>query len=467
MPPAPQRAIPSVDRLLRAVAPTSLPRPLVVRTIRRILDGFRRSDAIPSPDAIVADLDRALATLARRRLQPVVNGTGVLVHTNLGRSPLSPAAVDALVGVASGYSNLEFDLESGDRGSRGVYVKDAIALATGAEAATVVNNGAAALVLVLRHFTSGPHKEVVISRGELVQIGGGFRIPEILESSGARLREIGTTNQTTLDDYARALSPETALVLRVHRSNFFMDGFVGAPSTAELAALLAERGPDLGIPRPPLVEDQGSGAWVDLAPTAGVPEEILPQRALADGADLVCFSGDKLLGGPQAGILLGRSNTIAALEKSPLFRAFRCDKLVLAALQATVEAYLLEGVLDRSDHPSHPPVLALANRPVESLRSRADTLADHLRPLPANIRPEAGRSRIGGGGHPRAEIPSVVLAIRPHRLSVDALAARLRKHVPPVVGCVSNDAFRIDLRTVLPSQDDRLVEALTAALAPP
>ena len=465
MPPSPQRAIPSVDRLLHAIAPSDLPRPFVVHVLRQQLAALRTSTTIPDFDTIVADLDQTLAARARQRLQPVVNGTGILAHTNLGRAPLSLTALATLGSVAGGYSNLELDLESGERGPRAAYLEQSIALATGAPAATVVNNCAAALVLILRHFTAGPRKEVVISRGELVQIGGGFRIPDILESSGARLREVGTTNQTTLDDYAQAISSHTALILRVHRSNFFMEGFVHSPSIADLARLARERAPDFGPEGLPLVDDLGSGAWVDLAELASLDHEPQPHESIQAGADLVCFSGDKLLGGPQAGLIVGQTDRIGTLKKDPFFRALRCDKLVFAALQATVESYLHARTTRDAPPPEGIPMLDLMRIPLETLRNRGESILARLRTLAIQVTLGEGHSQIGGGVCPRSHLPSVTLIMRPHNQSVETLSRRLRQHPTPILGFIANDAVQIDLRTVFPHQDEILVQALTSTLS--
>ncbi len=465
MPPAPQRAIPSVDRLLHAIAPSDLPRPFVVQALRHHLAALRSAPAIPDFETLVADLNQILAATARQRLQPVINGTGILAHTNLGRAPLSTAALAALSSVAGGYSNLELDLDSGERGPRAAYLEQSIALATGAPAATVVNNCAAALILILRHFTAGPRQEVIISRGELIQIGGGFRIPEILESSGARLREIGTTNQTTLDDYAQAIGPHTALILRVHRSNFFMEGFVQSPSIADLARLAQERAPEFGPAGLPLVEDLGSGAWVDLARLAPLDHEPQPHESLQAGADLVCFSGDKLLGGPQAGLIVGQTERIRALKKDPFFRALRCDKLVFAALQATVESYLHARSTRDAPPPEGIPMLDLMRIPLETLHGRGEAILTRLGTLAIQVTLGEGRSQIGGGVCPRSHLPSVNLVIRPHTQSVEALSRQLRHHPTPILAFIANDTVQIDLRTVFPHQDDLLVQALQRALS--
>ena len=454
---APQRALPSIEKLLQALGPTPLPRPVVVSLAREQVAAWRNAGETPSFEAGLGLLQARLAVLARSRLQPVINATGILAHTNLGRAPLGPAAVDSLTQVARGYSNLELDLESGERGGRGAWLEHCLALACGAEAATVVNNCAAALILVLRHFAGSTRREAVVSRGELVQIGGGFRVPEILETSGARLREVGTTNRTSVDDYRRALGPDTALILKVHRSNFFMEGFVASPTTAELAGLAREH-------RVPLVEDLGSGALVDIASLAPVAHEIQPQEVLRSGADVVCFSGDKLLGGPQAGIIAGRKEPIAALKRDPFFRALRCDKLVFAALQATVESHLHAAA--RKDHgpPADVPLLALLRLTPDELRLRAERFVAALKDLPVKAEIGDAKAQIGGGVCPRSSIPSVAVRLRLREGRLEDLAARLRHGSPPVIGFLADDCLQLDLRTVFPDQDEALTRAIRAAV---
>ncbi len=452
--PPPLRAIPSVDKLLRALDPLDLPRPVVAATIRRELATLRAEKLaeIPAFDAVLTRIRMALEYLRAGRIQVVINGTGVVLHTNLGRAPLAAAAVDAITDIGANYNNLEYNLVAGERGGRAAYLEQNIALLCGAEAATVTNNCAAALVLMLRYFTRGTKKEVVISRGELIQIGGGFRIPEILEASGARLREVGTTNRTTLNDYAAALGPETALILKVHRSNFYQGGFTGTPAVAELAALARKR-------RVPLAEDLGSGALVDTGELASVEHERTPAEAVRDGVDLVCFSGDKLLGGPQAGLIAGRARRVAALKREPFFRALRCDKLVLAALQATTDLYL--GGAEREI-----PGLELMRIKPDALRPRADAILAALGDLPLDGRVSEASSQVGGGTLPRASLPSITIALRPRRdFSLDDFAARLRAGTPPVVGYISGDRFRLDLRTVFPRQDQALIQAIRKLFA--
>jgi L-seryl-tRNA(Ser) seleniumtransferase len=366
--------------------------------------------------------------------------------------------VERLQEIAVGYSNLEFDLDSGQRGSRAGYVEQSLALLCGAGAAIVVNNCAAALVLTLKNLTGGDRKEVIISRGELVQIGGGFRIPEILEASGATLREVGTTNRTSLSDYARAIGRQTALILKVHRSNFFMEGFVKSPTTTELTDLTRRK-------RVPFVEDLGSGAMVDTTRLAALEHESTPQEVLRAGADLVCFSGDKLLGGPQAGIIAGRPRRVAALKRDPFFRALRCDKLILGALQATIDLYLNANLARPS--PGAPfglPVLDLLRTSESTLKQRAMTLMAQLDDLRVEARIGQARGQVGGGTLPTAAFPSVTLDLQPLELTLTELTRRLRQGTPPVIGTIAGNRLRIDLRTVLPQQDETLARALRSAL---
>lgn len=452
------RAIPSVEKVVQALGDTGLLRAVAVDLVRREVAALRRAGGAPDHAAFLDRVRARIEGLRLSRLQPVINGTGIVLHTNLGRAPLGPAVLDRLLAVGGNYTNLELDLPSGERGGRAACLEHALALLCAAPAATVVNNCAAALVLILRHFTGGARKQVLISRGELVQIGGGFRIPEILESAGAVLREVGTTNRTTLADYTRAAGRGTALILRVHRSNFFMDGFTGSPAPEELAAWARRR-------RVPLVEDLGSGAVLDTAAVLGVEREPMVQEVLARGADLVCFSGDKLFGGVQAGIIAGAARRVNALKRDPFFRALRCDKLILGALEATVENHLRRG--DRGHDEGELPVLALLRLPVEALRDRGERLVVALGDLPARVSLGAGRSQAGGGTLPRAAIPSVTLDLLPRELPLAELGRQLRQGHPPVIGYVSGGRFRLDLRTVFPRQDAELAGALRAVLMPP
>ena len=451
---SPLRNIPGVEAVLQALGSTDLPRPVVVGAVRAEIALIRKAGALVEHAEVINRVRRRLVSIRASRLQPVINGTGILIHTNLGRSPLSPGAVDALSAVARGYCNLEYDLSAGDRGNRAGYLEQNLALLCAAEAATVVNNCAAALVLILRHFTSGPRQEVVISRGELIQIGGGFRIPEILEASGAKLREVGTTNRTTLEDYARALNRETALILKVHRSNFLMEGFVESAPTSALAALARRK-------RVPLVEDLGSGAVFATEGLGPIGHEPTPAESLRQGVDLVSFSGDKLLGGPQAGLIVGRKRWVAALKREPLFRALRCDKLIFAVLQATVDAHLAGG---QGDGPGSLPLRHMLADSCDALRVRVQALVQACAGLPVKASVGEGRAQVGGGTMPGAVIPSVTLDLKPESLSLAEFAARLRAGQPPVVGYITGQRLKIDLRTVFPEQDNRLVPVLRAAL---
>ena len=454
-----RRQIPAVSKILDAVGHSDLPRPFVVEIVRRKLSQIRASSAASEFESIVTDLRRSLDELRASRLQSVINGTGIVIHTNFGRAPLPREAMRALNEVGAAYSNLEYDLPKGERGGRSAYVESALALLCGAEAATVVNNCAAALLLIVAHLTKQKSKrrtanteqrtEVVISRGELVQIGGGFRISEILEASGAKLREVGATNKTTLDDYANAVRPKTAIILKVHRSNFFMSGFVESPSSNEIRTLAKKN-------RIPFVEDLGSGAMIATESLGIAEHEPTPGDALKAGADLVCFSGDKLFGGPQAGIIAGKKRFVTALKREPLFRALRCDKLCLAALQATVDLHLDQKI-------DEIPALALLRTSEEGLRARATAIASRLADLPLKIAIGRGKAKTGGGTLPRSNVPSVTIAFLPKDSSLAEFAASLRESNPPVIGYIADNRFKLDLRTIFPQEDDIVIRAIRAA----
>ena len=445
-----RRDIPAVSKVLDALGDYDLPRPLIVDVVRRELSKVREKAETPEFESIVDLVRGSIEGLRASRLQPVINGTGIVIHTNFGRAPLAPEAICALSKIGPAYSNLEYDVVTGERGRRATYIENALAFLCGAEAAAVVNNCAAALVLIVRHFATN-ELEVVISRGEMVQIGGGFRIGEIIEATGAKLREVGATNKTTLDDYEDAVGPNTALILRVHRSNFFMSGFVESPLSAELAALARKK-------RVPFVEDLGSGAVVATEQFGIVEHEPTPAEALKDGADLVCFSGDKLLGGPQAGIIAGKRGFIAALKREPLFRALRCDKLCLAALQATVDLHLNHSI-------SAIPAIALLQISEVELRARAAAIADRLEGLPLQIAIGRGKVKVGGGTLPKSVMSSVTIEIVPRNCSLADFAARLRTFNPPVIGYIANERFKLDLRTIFAQQDDLVVDAIRATCA--
>ncbi len=440
-----RRQIPAVNTVLDSLDGHDLPRPVVLDVVRRELKRERKRPRISKPAAIVERIQQRLTDLKRSRLQTVINATGVIIHTNLGRAPLASEAVEALSRIAGSYANLEQDLATGSRGQRAGYVEHAMTVLCGSQAAMIVNNCAAALVLIARHFI-GEKTEIIISRGEMVQIGGGFRIGEILEASGAVLREVGATNKTNVSDFARAITNRTALILKVHRSNFFMGGFVASPATRDLAALAHKR-------RIPFVHDLGSGATFDTRKQGLEEHEPTAHEAINEGADLVCFSGDKLFGGPQAGIIAGKKNYIEALKGEPLFRALRCDKLVLAGLQTTVDLHL-------SASDSTLPVPAFMRLTKDELRARAAAMLVRLRGLPLQISIGRGSGNVGGGSLAQSVIPSVTLDIVPEQCPVQEFAAKLRSSSPPVIAYVSGGAVKLDLRTIFPAQDDTVVDCI-------
>jgi L-seryl-tRNA(Ser) seleniumtransferase len=399
----------------------------------------------PDASALVAEVAARVEEELSGTLVPVINATGIIVHTNLGRAPLSMAARAAMDGVAAGYSNLEYSLETGSRGSRYVHAEALIRKLTGAEAALVVNNNAGAILLALSALAQG--REVVISRGQLVEIGGGFRIPDVLRQGGARLVEVGTTNRTHPRDYEAAIDADTALLLRVHSSNFRQVGFTAEVSLADMAAIAHTRGVLL-------VDDLGSGTLLDTA-SYGLAREPMVQESLSAGADLVTFSGDKLLGGPQAGLIAGRADLVEKLRRHPLTRALRVDKATLAALQATLLHYA------RGEALAEIPVWRMIAAPVDALERRAAALAAALTARGRAARVASFESAVGGGSLPGETLPSAGV-----RITVDApnaLAARLRRGEPPVVARIAEGELLLDLRTVQPEEDAALLAALLAA----
>ena len=460
------RRIPSVDEVLTGASTQRLlerqPRWAVLEAVREVLAACRQralaGDASPEatqalldPQAIQASVEAATARKAGPSLRPVINATGVVLHTNLGRAPLAPSALAAIAAAARGYSNLEFDLDSGARGSRQAHVEHLLCALTGAEAALVVNNNAAAVFLAVNTLANG--REVVISRGELVEIGDSFRIPDVMTSAGGRLREVGTTNRTHLADYEQAVGPETGMILKVHRSNFQLLGFTADVETASLVALARQRSL-------PVMEDLGSGALVDLS-AFGLRREPLAADAIRAGMDVVTFSGDKLLGGPQAGILVGRRELLARLRRNPLARTVRIDKLCLAALEATLRL-AREADLACQEIP----VLRMLSLPAAAVGARAEALAEALRAVAPGVRcaVEAGTSEVGGGALPLQALPTRVLTLGPGREGAGALEARLRTGEPPVLVRVQGERVLLDLRTVAPDEDAALLAALTAVL---
>ena len=448
------RELPSVDRLvgqasLRTAA-GELGAEVLAAAARAELDRQRAAIAAGAAAAGIESIVEAVAARAyaslRPSLRPVINATGVIIHTNLGRAPLSAAAVAAMAAVGRGYSSLEFDLEAGGRGSRAAHVEPLLCRLTGAEAALAVGNNAAAVLFVLSAFARD--REVVISRGQLVEIGGGFRIPDVMRQSGARLVEVGTTNRTYLRDYTEAVTPETAALLRVHASNFRVVGFTEAVALKSLAVLARER-------RLLLIDDLGSGCLLDTTPF-GLAAEPRVQESLAAGADLVLFSGDKLLGGPQAGIILGKSELIEALRRHPLARALRPDKATIAALGATLSHYVVGDAVEQV------PVWRMIALPPATVDRRARRWA---RAVGAGATVIEGRSMVGGGSLPEESLPTRLLALPPQAgAGVEELARRLRQSDPPVVGRVEHDRLLLDPRTVDPGDDARVIHALKAAL---
>ncbi len=445
--------LPSVDALLSRAplreAESRLGHKRLLQLTRGVLDDARQQlRANPGIELSMEALEKQILTraeaAARPSLLPVINATGVVLHTNLGRAPLAPAAIQRMIDVASQYSNLEYDLERGERGKRDAHTSRLFADLFGAPATLVVNNNAAAVFLALNTLAEGG--EVLVSRGEAVEIGGSFRIPEICARSGATLRDIGSTNRTRIGDYAAAINERTRAILRVHPSNFRLEGFAEKPTLEELAELAARH-------KIALIEDLGSGCLVDLSPL-GFHDEPTVAASLAAGVDVITFSGDKLLGGPQAGILLGKPEPLARIRKNPLFRALRVDKLTLSALQATLELYL-RGELDAI------PVQRMIHASLEQITARTEQFAQrlsHLSELTLSV--IDGESVAGGGSTPGRSLPTKLLALRHPKDNATLLAARLRQNRPPVIARVERDLLLLDLRTVFEEQMEALLLAL-------
>ncbi len=437
------RNLPSIDALLREAEhlQAAYGRERTVEALRRAVDEARQAAlggaAVASAAALIARAAGQLADATRPTLRPVINATGVIIHTNLGRAPLSDAALAAMRAAAQGYSTLEYDLEPGVRGHRDHHAERLLTDLTGAEAALVVNNNAAGVLLALTALVQG--REVIISRGELIEIGGAFRIPDVMAQSGAVMVEVGTTNRTRLHDYEAAITDATGAIVRAHPSNFRIVGFSEAVPLADLAALAHAHGLVL-------IHDAGSGALLD--PSAyGLAREPLIAESLAAGADVVLFSGDKLLGGPQAGIAVGRADLIARMKRHPLARAVRADKLCLAGLVATLEHYW------RGEAVEQIPVWRMISLPLDAIRARAETWAAAA---PGEV--VAAESTVGGGSLPGETLPTWAFA--PHVDQPNAAAARLRQHEPPVIARVAQDRLLLDPRTVFPEQDAQVIAAL-------
>ena len=443
-----RRSLPSVRALLDeaalapllARAPRGLVRAVVRDTVAAVREG--RIDLPRSAQAWVECVSERLMRAERPSLRRVINATGVVLHTNLGRAPLAQAAIDAMTAVAGGYTNLEYDLDRGTRGTRLVHARGLLSELTDAEDALVVNNCAAAMVLALRALAFD--REVLVSRGELVEIGGSFRVPDIMVQADVRLVEVCTTNRTHLDDYRRALRATTGAIVKVHRSNFAMDGFVADVSVRELSVIAAEAGI-------PLLHDFGSGLMLDLAPW-GLAGEPTTSDAVASGADIVMLSGDKLLGGPQAGILLGKRHAIAALRVHPLARALRVDKITLAALEATLALYR-----DPSRAVREIPTLAMLTTPLPALQERASAIAAQLTAAGIEAAPLGCEGAVGGGAFPTARLASVAVRLGGES---ERWERALRAASTPVVGRVADGALVLDVRTVLPAEEAALVGAV-------
>ncbi len=448
------RDLPSIEKLLEApqlaheIARYS--RPLVTQTARYVLDKLRRQireDKKPPSLAVIIDLVKEqLGIEWPGFMSPVINGTGVILHTNLGRAPLSRKALDAVVALGGQYSNLESDLIGGGRGTRSLDMRRMIAMLTGAEDAMAVNNNAAAVLLVLIALANG--REAIVSRGELVQIGGGFRVPEIMEQSGVTLHEVGTTNHTSLRDYEKAINDKTAIILKVHPSNFVQKGFVSEVSISELSVLSKKH-------KMPLVYDLGSGGMLNPG-NFGLEDEPTVQDNLREGADLVCFSGDKLLGGPQAGIIAGKKALIKPLLSHPLMRVIRLDKLSAAALEATVKIYLDKTAAEDI------PAWHMMSATSAELEMRAKDIAQKLKTKGIDARVINGKSMVGGGTLPEQGLPTLLVGIKP-KSSVEAFSCSLRLSDPPLVARVENDIIIIDMRTVFPEQDVTVIAIIEKA----
>ncbi len=450
----PRRALPAIGTLLdlegvRALTAT-VPRDVVADAARAAIERLRDTpDAIPeTPDAWPALVKAELVRRLTPSLRPVINATGVVLHTNLGRAPLAAAALAAVREVAGGFSNLEYDLDEGTRGSRHAHCAALLRELTGAEDAIVVNNCAASLVLALNTVAAG--RDAIISRGELIEIGGSFRVPDIMAASGARLLEVGTTNRTHAGDYRRALSPNTGAIVTVHRSNFVIAGYVASVSPANLAPIAGEAGV-------PLLHDFGSGLLLDLS-AWGLSGEPTARDAVSAGASLIMMSGDKLLGGPQAGIVVGHASLIAALKRNPLARAMRVDKMTLAALEATLALYR-----DPARAVREIPALAMLTAPAESVAARARTVAHELVQRGLSAATLSTEATVGGGAFPSARIPSFAVAIDTR--SADRAEAALRAASLPVIGRIADGRLVLDLRGVMPAADASLITTVAGALA--
>ncbi len=452
------RLLPSVDELLHSASGQQLvqrfSRSMTLQAIRASIAQarvhIRHGAACPSLDELLTTAEHFLDASQRPNLHPAINGTGVIINTNLGRAPLSKEALQAVQRVAGGYSNLEYDLEAGERGSRYSHVSTLLCELTGAEAALVTNNNAAGVLLALSTLAAG--HEVIISRGQLVEIGGGFRVPDVMSQSGCKLIEVGTTNRTRLSDYAAAITECTALLLTVHPSNFQIVGFTESTPVEALAELAHQHGLLL-------IDDLGSGCLL-ASERYGLGHEPMPQESIAAGADVVCFSGDKLLGGPQAGILVGKATALKRISKHPLMRAMRIDKMTLAALEATLRHY------QREEAETHIPIWRMITVSPASIAGRAASWVSRLQQHGIPARLQRGESTVGGGSLPGETLPTTLLALDAGNVSIslDELAKRLRLRSSPLIVRILRDALLVDPRTVLEEQDNEVVQAFAEEL---
>ncbi len=452
------RLLPSVDELLHSTSGQQLvqrySRSMTLQAVRASISQaraqIRQGASCPSSDEILTVAEHFLDESQRPNLQPVINATGVIINTNLGRSPLSQEALLAVQWVAGGYTNLEYELEAGERGSRHSHVSTLLCELTGAEAALVTNNNAAAVLLALSTLAAG--REVIISRGQLVEIGGGFRVPDVMSQSGCKLIEVGTTNRTRLSDYAAAITEHTALLLTVHPSNFQIVGFTESTSVEAMAELAHQH-------ELLLMDDLGSGCLL-ASERFGLGHEPMPQESIAAGADIVCFSGDKLLGGPQAGILVGKAAVLQRISKHPLMRAIRIDKMTLAALEATLRHY------QREEAETHIPIWRMIAASPGSIAGRAASWVSKLQKYGIPARMQRGESTVGGGSLPGETLPTTLLALDAGNvsMSLDELAKRLRLRSSPLIVRILRDALLVDPRTVLEEQDNEVIQAFVEEL---
>lgn len=461
------RKIPSVEEILSRQEISELlkihPRTVVVEGIRRGLGRLREeiltrddfstlTENLFSFEHLFPLFQKEIELQVRPRLRRLINATGIVIHTNLGRSPLHPLALQQMVEVAKAYSNLEYDLSRGERGDRYSHVENILCRLSGAESALVVNNNAGAVLLCLNTIAEG--REVIISRGELVEIGGAFRIPDVMKRSGALLKEVGTTNRTHLNDYQRAISPQTALLLKVHTSNFRVMGFTSEVSLEELVQLGKEQ-------HLPVMEDLGSGCFIDLT-RYGLEKEPTVQEAIRAGADVITISGDKLLGGPQAGVILGKKDLLDSIKTNPLTRALRIDKLTLAALESTLLLYT-----DERRAMAEIPTLKMLGLPVKTLKRRGRRLLKRLQGKVESIHQVTIKedvSQVGGGALPLQELPTIVLSVKSAHGSVNSLEERLRKNDPPIISRISKEELLFDMRTVFDEEIPLLADGIVKAL---